>query len=484
MAVATIESRLPAGKVFIGKNLPDMGRDLAQIPVFDQDHNQIGTIQFDKDAPYMWVSGKIVPVEHAVMHTLSYVVHYGGGGFEGERCYVVVDNHGEPLYSALFRNGAHKGRFIFSAHTLNKFEQIAQDTREGFERFPYTAREFFALAEDCHLNGKEFPYTLKAIGGSNGDMHEYTLNELVDATRTLMTVDGLGRGYIRPFFWVGGSKGLKVPTIGRTLQVAIAPLPWGTYLQPEHYANGLTALVAPFPRIGEDMDVQRKLSGNYLNSSKNANVAGMLGTLGMKFGEVLVLNQQELVVEGSAENLFVLKQGVVYTPPISDHVLPGITRDSVVYILEQMGVPVEYKSLGLDEVKGAEAVMLTGTGAELIHLKEIGEIPNLTEAVNRATLLRSEEQGARKQEPLAEPIITSVNGGKKHKIVQEVQDRFRDVFVKGTPTHKTFGERWLDPLYVSDKDRAQMIKEAEKIMRQKGPAPVQTRGNGQPLAKR
>jgi hypothetical protein len=75
--------------------------------------------------------------------------------------------------------------------------------------------------------------------------------------------------------------------------------------------------------------------------------------------------------------------------------------------------------------------------------------------------------------------MTSVNGGKKHKIVQEVQDRFRDVFVKGSPTYKTFGERWLDPLYVSNAQRNEMLMEAKKIMRQKGPVPAQTGGNGQ-----
>ena len=208
-----------------------------------------------------------------------------------------------------------------------------------------------------YKDGRKVPTTVpfELIVKFDGQDRKFSMREMAAAMCSLAMLNRLVRGgaypesevrnimggYFRPVFWVSGEEGLKVPTvikkgdklIDKPLYFGIGTLPWGAYIDT---GDGLDLLVAPFRRIDESMPVRQKISGNYVNSTRNINMAAILG-----FGEILALNHRDEIVEGSAENIvvFMTEKSTgnmrAYFPPLSSNILAGTTRNRVLKVLDE-----------------------------------------------------------------------------------------------------------------------------------------------------
>ncbi len=431
----------------------------------------VASYPMDQGANYLYHSraGGFVPPEVAGDSCLSQL-HYGEGFFEGMR---FLDS---PFGSVLRTPWENFARFIHSATVFNPaIAKLVLDSfafEAGLESIAFqtamTPGEYYALAKAAYFKGHEISYpltftyaneikktvnvelSLKALDGT-GHVRKFSMRELdtivkvLAFTNRLVSVDYFPlslrmtpAGYIRPWGWVGGSMGLKIPSVvvskrpdgsisigNKPLTFAIATLPWGLYLNENDYACGLDVMISPYPRIGTESAYEAKVSGGYVNSALAINLGVMLG-----FGEILALTRDGRVVEGSAENLFVIRteggKQVVYTPPIGDGCLPGTTRDSMIRTIERMGLELRYKSLPLEEIYGADGVLLTGTGAQMIHARSISELPAAGRIAEMARL-RSEDK-------IGEPGSISrcdfqrdselVNGGVRHPVIDEIRDAY------------------------------------------------------------
>ena len=214
---------------------------------------------------------------------------------------------------------------------------------------------------------------------------------------------------------------------------ACATLPWGLYLTEENYANGLDTVVSPHQRIDEAvMPSTAKAAGNYLNQLFMTNLSHLLG-----YGEIITLSRDGKFVEGSVENAFVIMDEggklVAYTPPVSDGCLPGTTRDGVIRTLERMDIEVRYQSVGLSHLYDAKAIVLTGTGAQMIHVKSITQMDAPRKLVE-LTGLRSEELGPVRTELYRhdfEGTKRLINGGERHPIVARIQAEYQKMLNAG-----------------------------------------------------
>ena len=401
----------------------------------------------DTEALYAYYSrmGGFVPVEVAVDTIFTNPIHYGAGGFEGVRLL-------RTAYGDGFVELPHNiSRFIYSslAFNLSLVRQtmgLLNDPEvEHVEHTPRTPLEFFADSER-RLKGDEnirmgveifykdgrkvhttVPFELKVR--FDGQERKFSMREMEAAMCSLAFLNHLVRGgefpelelqlipggYFRPVFWVSGEEGLKVPTVlkkdgqlmDKPLYFGIGTLPWGRYLDEKGYAAGLDLLLAPLRRIDESMPVRQKISGNYVNSTRNINMAAILG-----FGEILALNHRDEVVEGSAENIVILMTEKstgnmrAYFPPLSSNILAGTTRNRVLKVLEE-GISLfdrrvelvfeapkwEFMKRSLKGHTGWEvsAVVLMGTGVGFIHGKSITENKSLADWME-VNELRSENE--------------------------------------------------------------------------------------------
>jgi len=266
-------------------------------------------------AELIWQNGEFVPWDEARTHVLSHGLHYGTGVFEGIRCY---DTERGP---AVFRH------------------------REHLERLEKSARLYYF----------ELPYTTE---------------ELRQATHELISRNGLGSCYIRPLAYRGyGNLGLYATDA--PIDVIVAAFPWGVYLGEEGQKHGIRATVSSWRAIsGESLIPHAKAAGQYLNSvlaKTEANNAG--------YDEAILLDQNGVVSEGSGENVFVVRDGTICTPPHSAAILDGITRNSVVQIAHDLGYTVEERDIARAELYLADEVFLTGTAAELCPVREIDDHP-------------------------------------------------------------------------------------------------------------
>ena len=261
---------------------------------------------------WIWMNGEIVPWEDAQVHVLSHGLHYGTGVFEGIRCYATDRG------PAVFRHRDHLTR----------------------------------LAKSAELYYLPLPY---AVG------------ELRDATCELIRRNGLESCYIRPIAFRGyGEMGLYAQSA--PIDVMIAVWPWGAYLGEEGKRNGVRAKVSSWRRISPDgLIPEAKACGQYLNSilAKNASVeAG--------YDEAIVLTIDGHVSEGSAENLFMYKDGVFVTPPVTDDILEGVTRQLIMgMIREELGKTVIERSIDRTELYTCEELLLCGTGAQISPVVEV-----------------------------------------------------------------------------------------------------------------
>jgi len=261
----------------------------------------------------IWMDGKLVNWDDAKVHVLTHTLHYGLGVFEGIRCYRTQDGK-----SAVFRLKEHVDRLFESAHI-------------GLIEIPFSREEIFkAILETLRVNG-------------------------------------LKEGYIRPLVFIGdGEMGLYIKEY--PVRVAIACWPWGPYLGEDGVSNGIRAKISSYTRHHANvMMTKAKICGNYVNSifaKKEAIAAG--------YDEAILLDVEGYAAEASGENVFVVKDGVLKTAP-PNSILKGITRDAVITIARDRGIPVLEERLSRDELYIADEVFLSGTAAEITPIREVDD---------------------------------------------------------------------------------------------------------------
>lgn len=262
----------------------------------------------------IWLNGKLVDWADATVHVGCHGLHYGSGVFEGVRCYET------PQGPAVFRLTDH------------------------MERLHNSARLIYM----------DLPYSVA---------------ELVQATHDVVNANGLPESYIRPIAFYGyGSLG--VPPRDNPVYVAIMSWPWGTYLGTEALEKGIRAKVSSWRRVGANtIPHAAKATGVYLNSMLAVLEASRAG-----YEEAILLTEDGYVGDGSGENLFVVKDGILYTPDLAASILPGLTRDAVVSIAGEFGYEVREKPLIRTDLYVADELFMTGTAAEVTPIRSVDDI--------------------------------------------------------------------------------------------------------------
>jgi branched-chain amino acid aminotransferase len=265
-------------------------------------------------ADLIWLNGEFVAWEDAKVHVLTHALHYGTGVFEGIRAYETERG------TAIFRHQDH----------LDRLEASAK------------------------LYYMDLPFSKEQIR---------------EATHELISRNGLKSCYIRPLVWRGhGPMGLN--PLDNPVDAMVAVWEWGAYLGEEGKRNGVRARVSSYRRISSDSLVpQSKACGQYLNS-----VLAKIESLKAGYEEAILLDDKGYVCEGTGENVFVIKNGVVHTPPMATAILDGINRKSCIQIARDLGYEVIERDLVRAEVALADEVFLTGTAAELTPMREIDDI--------------------------------------------------------------------------------------------------------------
>ena len=263
----------------------------------------------DRDGT-IWFDGKMVPWRDASIHVLTHTLHYGLGVFEGVRAYQT--DHG----TALFRLQDHTERLFRSAHILGM-------------RIPFDA------------------------------------DILNDAQTAVVRDNGLASAYIRPLAFYG-SEGMGIRADMLQTHVAIATWEWGAYLGDEGLKNGIRVRTSSFTRHHVNITMCRaKACGNYINS-----ILALQEALSAGADEALMLDAEGYVMEGTGENIFIVRNNVVYTPDLTS-ALEGITRDTVTQLIGELGLELQEKRLTRDEVYIADEAFFTGTAAEVTPIREL-----------------------------------------------------------------------------------------------------------------
>jgi len=263
----------------------------------------------------IWHNGRFINWDDAKIHVLSHVVSYGSSVFEGLRCYETASG------PAIFRLRDHLRRMLDSAKI----------------------------------------YRMENIG--------FTLDELAEATIELVRINKLRSCYIRPIVLRGFGQ-IGVDARKTPIEVFIACWEWGKYLGEEALANGVDVCVSSWSRMAPNtFPSLSKAGGNYLNSQlirMEANING--------YDEGIALDPSGYVSEGSGENIFVVRDGKVYTPPLASSVLPGITRDSVITLCRELGIPVIETLIPREMLYIADEIFFTGTAAEITPVRSVDRI--------------------------------------------------------------------------------------------------------------
>jgi len=262
----------------------------------------------------IWFDGKLVPWDEAQVHVLTHTLHYGLGVFEGIRCYALSDGG-----SAVFRLEEHVKRLFDSARI-------------------------------CTL---PMPFTEA---------------EIVDACLETVRANGLGECYLRPIAFVGsGAMGLGARN--NPTRVAVVAWKWGAYLGEDGLEKGIRAKVSSFSRAGvNSLMAKGKVVGHYVNSILAKREVLMAG-----YDEAILLDPQGYVCEASGENVFVVRNGRVATAPMGSSILGGITRDTTLRLLSDMGVPVDERLVARDELYIADEIFMVGTAAEVTPVREVDD---------------------------------------------------------------------------------------------------------------
>ena len=263
----------------------------------------------DRDGK-IWKDGAMVEWRDATVHVLTHTLHYGMGVFEGVRAYKT------PEGTAIFRLREHTQRLFNSA-------------------------KIFQMA---------IPYDMET---------------LMAAQRDVVRANQLESCYLRPLVWIGSEK-MGVSARGNTIHVAIAAWPWGAYLGEEGISKGIRVKTSSFARHHVNVSLVRaKAVGYYVNS-----ILANQEALADGYDEALLLDTDGYVSEGSGENVFVIRNGTLYTPDLAS-CLDGITRDAVLTMARDLGIPVIEKRITRDEVYCCDEAFFTGTAAEITPIREL-----------------------------------------------------------------------------------------------------------------
>ncbi|TML48160.1 MAG: branched-chain amino acid transaminase, partial [Actinobacteria bacterium] len=202
-----------------------------------------------------------------------------------------------------------------------------------------------------------------------GMLLPFSVDDLRAASHELIAVNGLPECYLRPIAFFGYGE-LGVSAIGNPVDVVIMSWPWGAYLGEEGLKKGIRAKISSWQRIGPNVIPHvAKATGVYLNSMLAVTEANRAG-----YEEAILLTAEGYVADGSGENVFVVKDGVIYTPDLSTSILPGITRDTVIQIAQDLGYRVIEKSLIRSDLYLADEAFMCGTAAEVTPLREVDDV--------------------------------------------------------------------------------------------------------------
>ncbi len=263
----------------------------------------------DRDG-VIWYDGELVQWRDATTHVLTHTLHYGMGVFEGVRAY------NTPQGTAIFRLEAHTDRLFDSAHIMNMQIPFSKD-------------------------------------------------EINEATRAAVRENSLESAYIRPMVFYG-SEGMGLRASGLKVHVIVAAWNWGAYMGDEALQVGIKVRTSSFTRHHVNISMTRaKANGNYINSMLALQEAISGGA-----DEAMLLDTEGYVAEGSGENIFLVKNGVVYTPEVTS-CLNGITRSTILTLAEELGIKVVEKRITRDEVYIADEAFFTGTAAEVTPIREV-----------------------------------------------------------------------------------------------------------------
>ncbi|MVW74627.1 branched-chain-amino-acid transaminase [Pseudomonas xionganensis] len=263
----------------------------------------------DRDG-VIWYDGELVPWRNATTHVLTHTLHYGMGVFEGVRAY------NTPQGTAIFRLQAHTDRLFDSAHIM----------------------------------GMKIPFSKEEIN---------------EATRAAVRENNLESAYIRPMVFYG-SEAMGLRANGLKVQVIVAAWSWGAYMGDEALQVGIKVRTSSYTRHHVNISMTRaKANGNYINSMLALQEAISGGA-----DEAMLLDPEGYVAEGSGENIFLVKNGVIYTPEVTS-CLNGITRNTILTLAAEHGIQVVEKRITRDEVYIADEAFFTGTAAEVTPIREV-----------------------------------------------------------------------------------------------------------------
>lgn len=262
------------------------------------------------ESDFIWMDGALVPFAEAKIHVITPTLHYGVGVFEGIRSYQT------PKGPAIFRLRDHLQRFIESIRIL------------GISDYPYS------------------------------------IDQIQQAVHDTILANGFSECYIRPLMYLDGPLGLNMDL--STPKLAIATWEWGPYLGEESQKTGIHMMVSSITRLHPNVNMTKsKLTGNYANSM-------LVKTLALRSGydEAVILDPSGFVAECTGENVFLVRDGVIYTPPRAS-ILEGLTRDTVLVLAKDLGIPVIEEQLTRDQLYIADEVFITGTAAEIVAARMI-----------------------------------------------------------------------------------------------------------------
>lgn len=267
----------------------------------------------DRDG-MIWMDGKLRPWREANIHVLTHSLHYGMSVFEGVRAYDTVQG------TAIFRLREHTQRLFNSAKIFQMHIPFDQATLEA-------------------------------------------------AQLEVIRANQLKSGYLRPLVWLGSEK-MGVSAKGNTVHVAVAAWPWGAYLGEDGLTNGIRVKTSSFTRHHVNVSMVRaKAGGHYINS-----ILANQEVVTSGYDEALLLDTEGFVSEGAGENIFVVRNNVIYTPDLGS-CLEGITRDTVMTLARDLGYEVREKRITRDEIYCSEEAFFTGTAAEVTPIRELDDRP-------------------------------------------------------------------------------------------------------------
>jgi len=263
----------------------------------------------DRDG-WIWQNGKLIPWRDATVHVLTHTLHYGVGVFEGVRAYQT------PRGPCIFRLEAHTKRLFNSAKILEL----------------------------------EIPFTPEAVSRAQCEV---------------FTANGLEEGYLRPMVYLG-SEAMGLRAKGLSVNLVIAAWPWPNYMDPESRERGIRVRTSSYTRHHVNITMcKAKANGNYINS-----ILALHEAIDCGCDEALMLDNEGYVAEGTGENVFIVRDGVLHTPELTS-CLDGITRNTLLHLAKEIGVPIVERRITRDEVYICDEAFFTGTAAEVLPIREL-----------------------------------------------------------------------------------------------------------------